>query len=90
LRARWLLVSLLTLAIYPNAYTLDHSLVHLPNHPLFMLAILGRNAALLALVTTYLWPATTGRIGEILTLLRVQPAVSCAPASPASAQEDQA
>jgi hypothetical protein len=86
LRARWLLISLLTLAIYPNAYTLDRSLVHLPDHALFMLAILARNAALLGIAAVYLWPATTGRIGMILSLLRAQPPVSPAPAPPDPAQ----
>ncbi len=50
LRLRWLLLAALTLVIYPYAYTLDHSLVRLPRHPLFMASILLRNA-LLVLVT---------------------------------------
>jgi hypothetical protein len=82
LRARWLLVSLLTLAIYPNAYTLDISLVRLPNHPLFMLAILGRNAALLGITTLYLWPEAVGRIGAILGSIRLRSRVLLAPAPP--------
>jgi hypothetical protein len=82
LRVRWLTLSLLTLAIYPNAYTLDLSLVHLPNHAPFMLAILGRNGILLGLTALYLWPSATGRLGVMLTLLRAQPDAPPAPALP--------
>ena len=56
LRLRWLLIAALTLVIYPYGYSLDTSLVHLPNHPLFMGAILARNAALLILAVLYLQP----------------------------------
>jgi hypothetical protein len=54
-RLRWTIVAALTLAIYPFGYKLDVSLVHLPDHPLFMIMILARNAALVALVALYLW-----------------------------------
>ena len=56
LRLRWLLVAALTVLIYPYGYSLDNSLVHLPNHPLFMGAILARNGALLFLAVLYLQP----------------------------------
>jgi hypothetical protein len=55
LRLRWLLVALLTLVIYPNAYALDISLVRLPEHPLFMGSILARNGLLVVLAVYYLW-----------------------------------
>lgn len=80
LRARWLGVSLLTLAIYPNAYTLDLSLVRLPDHPLFMLAILGRNVALLGITGAYLWPGAVARLGVRLRSIRSQPLALPAPA----------
>jgi hypothetical protein len=54
LRLRWLLLAGLTLVIYPYGYQLDHSLVRLPQHPLFMTAILARNALLVAITVWYL------------------------------------
>ncbi|HEY8285183.1 MAG TPA: glycosyltransferase 87 family protein [Chloroflexota bacterium] len=54
LRARWLLVAVLTLVIFPYGYRLDTSLVKLPEHPLFMTSILARNAVLVALTLLYL------------------------------------
>ena len=54
LRVRWLMVALLTLAIFPHGYSLDQSLVRLPNHPLFMGTILTRNAVLVGIAVTYL------------------------------------
>jgi hypothetical protein len=57
LRLRWLVVAALTLVIIPYGYGLDHSLVLLPRHPLFMEAILTRNAVLLAILFAYRFPA---------------------------------
>lgn len=54
LRLRWLVVASLTLLIYPYAYTLDNSLIHLPDHPLFMGSILARNAVLAGITIWYL------------------------------------
>jgi len=59
LRLRWALLAGLTLLIYPNAYNLGNSLVLLPEHPLFMTAILARNALLLGLAVAYLRPFRT-------------------------------
>lgn len=54
LRLRWLAVALLTVLIYPYGYGLDLSIVRLPDHPLFMSAILARNAVLVAVTIAYL------------------------------------
>ena len=59
LRLRWAVLAGLTLLIYPNAYNLGNSLVLLPEHPLFMTAILARNAVLLGLALIYLRPFRT-------------------------------
>ena len=54
LRLRWVVLAVLTVAIYPNAYGFHTSLVTLPDQPTFMAAILARNAVLLVLTVVYL------------------------------------
>lgn len=67
IRLRWIVVAYLTVVIYPNAYQLSTNMVSLPSYPLFMWAIVGRNAVLVGITIVYLagngdtrthgWPA---------------------------------
>jgi hypothetical protein len=54
LRTRWLLLAGLTFLVYPFGYELDHSLILLPRHPMFMGSILARNCLLVLITVAYL------------------------------------
>jgi hypothetical protein len=54
LRLRWVVLAVLTVAIYPNAYGFHASLVTLPDQPAFMATILARNTVLLVLTAVHL------------------------------------
>ncbi|GAC1437915.1 MAG: hypothetical protein NVSMB65_12260 [Chloroflexota bacterium] len=68
LRLRWALLALLTVTIYPHAYGFHSSMVQLPDHPLFMGAILSRNAVLLTLTLWYLAGTRRGAGGGTVAI----------------------